>query len=39
MIFFPSHCCTHTQHTTQTEPTYGHKPHDFITSVNQRILA
>jgi len=36
IIFFPCHCCTHT---TQTEPTYGHKPHDFITSVNQRILA
>ena len=24
---------------TQTEPTYGHKPHDLITNVNQRILS
>jgi len=24
---------------TQTEPTYGHKLHDFITNVNQWILA
>jgi hypothetical protein len=24
---------------TQMEPTYGHKLHDFITNVNQLILA
>jgi len=26
-------------HDSQTEPTYGHNPHNFITNVNQRILA
>ena len=30
----------HLTHTHQeTEPTYGHKPHNFITNVNQRIIA